>query len=189
MNIRDLTESSGYSFEGSWTPDLVFSKIWLMKELAKINPNISTAYVLGSWYGNLAFMIDHYGFPRVEKIINVETNKEFLKTGQQFIDSAGFDNVEYMLRDANDLDYRQLDSDSVVINTSLTDMPGKQWFQNIPQGQLVVLQGRDHDPNRNFYGPEDIIKRFPFGQILYQGRIKLEDPQTQYHRSMIIGLK
>lgn len=189
MNVHDLTESSGYSFAGSWTKDLVFSKIWLIQELYKIQPNISTMYILGAWYGNLAFMIDYYQRPRVKKIINVETDKKFLRTSQKILDKAGYDNVEYMLSDANDLDYRQLDDNSVVANTSLTDMPGRAWFQNIPDGQLIVLQGRDHDPNRNFYGPEDILKRFPLAQVLYRGRIQLQDPETKYHRSMIIGVK
>ena len=189
MRFADLTESSGYSFSGSWTPDLIFSKIWLLQELNQIKSHISTMYILGAWYCNLAFMIHHYGIPRVDKIINVETDKKFLKTGKHLLDIAGVDNVEYMMRDANDLDYRQLDQDSVVVNTSLTDMPGREWFTNLPRGQLVVLQGRDHDPNRNFYGPEDILKRFPFSQTLYQGRIQLQDPESTYYRSMVIGLK
>jgi hypothetical protein len=189
MKILDLTESSGYSFSGSWTPDLVFSKIWLLQQLAKIKPEVSTMYILGSWFGNLAFMVNYYGFPRVEKLINVEADKKFLKTGKQVLDTAGYNNIEYMLKDANDLDYRQLDGDSVVVNTSLTDMPGRDWFTNLPDGQLVVLQGRDQDPNRNFYNPQDILKRFPFNQVIYQGRIKLKDPETEYYRSMVIGLK
>ena len=189
MNVRDLIESSGYSFSGSWTPDLVFSKIWLLKELSQIQPQISVMYILGSWYGNLAFMIDHYKKPQVQKIINVETDQKFLRTGKQLLDKAGYKNVEYMMKDANDLDYRQLDDNSVVVNTSLTDMPGTAWFRNIPSQQMVVLQGRDHDPNRNFYGPEDILRRFPLEQVLYRGRIKLHDPETEYTRSMVIGLK
>jgi len=76
-----------------------------------------------------------------------------------------------------------------VINTSLTDMPGKDWFYNLPDGQLIALQGRDQDPNRNFYEPEDILKRFPLNQVLYTGKLQLKDPETTYFRSMVIGLK
>ena len=189
MLSREITESSGYSLEGSFTPDLVFSKYWLMQELAQIQPHISTMYVLGSWYGNLALFLTRYGEPQVDHIINVETNKEFLTTGQQLLDKFGADNVEYMLKDANDLDYRQVDDRSVVVNTSLTDMEGRAWFDNIPAGTLVALQGRDQDPNRNFHSAEDIQKRFPLSQVLYAGSLDLEDPQTEYTRCMTIGIK
>ena len=36
MNLGDIFESSGYSLEGSYTPDLVFSKLWLARELKSV---------------------------------------------------------------------------------------------------------------------------------------------------------
>ena len=59
-DIFALDESSGYSLEGSFTRDLVFSKYWLMRELAKIQRRASTMYILGSWYGNLALFLTRY---------------------------------------------------------------------------------------------------------------------------------
>jgi len=188
-DIFALDESSGYSFEGSFTSDLVFSKLWLIRELAKIQPRVSTMYVLGSWYGNLAVLLTLYPKIQVNEIINVETDPEFLKGSQRILNRVGADNVEYMLKDANELDYRQLDRDGVVVNTSLTDMPGTDWFGNIPPGTLVVLQARDHDPGKQFAGPEDIEQKFPFDQVLYSGELALEDPETEYTRFMIIGVK
>jgi protein-L-isoaspartate O-methyltransferase len=129
--------------------------------------------------------------PRItaDQIIVVEKNKEFLTTSRRLLDLAGADNVEYMLADANRLDYRQLGSSGVVVNTSLTNMPGRAWFLNIPDGTLVVLQGRDHDPNRNFESTQAIIDRFPLSQVLYHGRMQLRDPETEYTRYMVIGRK
>lgn len=189
MKSQEITESSGYSLEGSFTPDLVFSKFWLMRELAQIQPEISTMYILGSWYGNLALFLTRYGQPQVDHIINVEINPEFLKTGKKLLDQMGADRVEYMLKDANDLDYRQLDSNSAVVNTSLTDMQGQEWFERIPPGTLVALQGRDRNANQNFRSARDIQKRFPLKQVLYAGELDLEDPETEYTRYMTIGKK
>lgn len=191
MRLQEIqvTESSGYSFAGSWTPDLVFSKIWLLENLAKVRNKISTMYVLGAWYGNLAFMINHYQNMHVDKIINVEIDKKFLSTSKKLLDLAGADNVEYMLKDSNQLDYRQLDKNSVVVNSSLTDMPGRDWYDNIPRGTLLVLQGRDHDPNRNFPTPDDILDLYPLRKVAYQGSLNLQDPETQYTRTMVIGFK
>lgn len=185
----ELEESSGYSLEGSVTPDLVYSKLWLLHKLAEIQPRISTLYALGSWYGNLAMLAAKTGRPEIDKIINVEADKSFLTTSKKILDHMGVDNVEYMLKDANDLDYRQVDDNSVVVNTSLTDMPGQQWWQNIPPGTLVALQARDHDPGEQYRGTQDIEKKFPMSEVLYQGSVKLQDPETAYRRFMVIGRK
>jgi hypothetical protein len=188
-DIFTLDESSGYSLEGSFTRDLVFSKFWLIHELAKIQPEISTMYILGAWYCNLALFVDRYQQVNVDKIINVETNSEFLSIGKNMLDQAGAGNVEYMQADANDIDYRQLGPNGVVINTSLTDIKGTDWFENIPEGTLVALQARDHDPGAQFHSPADIEQKFPLSQVLYSGGLELEDPETEYTRFMVIGIK
>jgi hypothetical protein len=187
--FASLEESSGYSLEGSFTRDLVFSKYWLMHELARIQPHVSTMYVLGSWYGNLALFLNRYPRVKVDHIVNVETDPDFLNTSQHILNQAGADNIEYMLKDANDLDYRQLDQNGAVVNTSLTDMKGTDWFNNIPPGTLVVLQARDHDPGEQFRNLKDIEQKFPLSQVLYSGNLKLQDPETEYNRFMVIGIK
>jgi hypothetical protein len=98
-------------------------------------------------------------------------------------------NTEYMLIDANDLDYRQLGDNGVVINTSLTGMQGQAWFDNIPSGTLVVLQSRDNDPGDAVHSTQDIIDRFPLSEVIYDGELKLQDPETDYTRYMVIGIK
>ena len=185
----NLDESSGYSLAGSMTRDLTASKVWLLTELERIQQDFSTVYILGSWYGNLAVYMKLQPRITADKIILVEKNKEFLTTSRKLLNLAGADNVKYMLADSNKLDYRQLGDSGCVINTSLTDMPGRAWFLNIPAGTLVVLQGRDQDPNRSFSSTQDIVDRFPLSQVLYHGRMQLRDPETEYTRYMVVGRK
>lgn len=184
-----LEESSGYSLAGSFTRDLIASKVWLLQELARIQKHYSTMYVLGSWYGNLALYTKLQPTITVDHIINVETNAEMLETSQRILYLVGADNVEYMLKDANELDYRQLGPDGVVVNTSLTDMSGTAWFDRIPAGTLVAMQSRDHDPGRAAYSTQDIVDQFPLSKIIYDGELDLEDPETAYTRYMVIGIK
>ena len=184
-----LDESSGYSLKGSFTHDLTTSKVWLLQELARIKPSISTVYILGSWYGNLALYIHLTDLLRAKKIINVETDQGMLDQSERMLDHIGARNVEYMYKDANDLDYRQLGMDGAVINTSLTDMDGRDWFRNIPDGTLIAMQARDHDPGYQFHSTDDILEKFPLSQVLYQGSMKLKDPETHYRRFMVIGRK
>jgi hypothetical protein len=187
--VYNLEESSGYSLEGSYTPDLVFSKLWLIRELGKITDHVDVMYVLGAWYSNLAMLLTVAPKVDVDKIINVETDKEFLQVGKKMLAQRGVDNVEFMLKDANELTYQQLTDRSAVVNTSLTDMEGTDWFSNIPVGTLVAMQARDNDSGEQFRSPEDIQQKFPLDQVLYSGSLELEDPETDYSRFMVIGIK
>ena len=189
MNIRDLTESSGYSLQGSFTRDLTTSKVWLMQELARISPKVGTVYVLGSWYGNLSLYLHLLPLLQHGKIINVEKDPGMIRQSRRMLDRIGADDVQHMLTDANDLDYRQLGRDGAVINTSLTDMPGREWFDRIPSGTTVVMQARDHDPGRQFHSTQDILRRFPLTTVEYEGTLDLQDPETEYTRFMVIGTK
>jgi hypothetical protein len=184
-----LEESSGYSLAGSFTHDLIASKVWLLTELARIAPQVGTVYVLGSWYGNLGVLLALDPVIKYKKLINVETDRKFLQASQRIHNHLGMSNTEYMLADANTLDYRQLGSDGVVVNTSLTDMQGQDWFDNIPAGTLVAMQSRDHDPGNAAHSTQDITDRYLLSEIIYDGKLELKDPETAYTRYMVIGIK
>jgi hypothetical protein len=86
-----------------------------------------------------------------------------------------------MIKDANRLDYRQLDEDGLVINTSCHDMENRGWFDHIPSGVLVALQSRDdvdHD-----------LDQYDLSETLYQGSRKARDPETRYQSLLRIGVK
>ena len=185
----NLSESSGYSLAGSFTHDLIASKVWLLDELARIAPQVGTIYVLGSWYGNLGVLLALDPVVKYKQLINVETDKKFLQASKRIHNHMGIEKTEYMLADANDLDYRQLGTNGVVINTSLTDMQGQAWFDHIPAGTLVVMQSRDHDPGNAADSTQDITDRFPLSEVIHDGKLKLEDPETEYTRYMVIGIK
>ena len=185
----NLDESSGYGLAGSFTRDLIASKVWLLEQLAQIQQHYTTMYILGSWYGNLALYMTLQPTIAVDRIINVETNKEMLATSQRILDRIGAKNVKYMQDDANELDYRQLGRAGVVVNTSLTEMPEQAWFDHIPTGTIVALQARDQDPGVEYHSVQDIQRRYPLSQVLYQGSMPLQDPETEYTRYMTIGVK
>jgi hypothetical protein len=185
----NLDESSGYTLAGSFTRDLIASKIWLLQELKQVQQRYTTMYILGSWYGNLALYMTLQPTITVDHIINVETNLEMLDTSQHILDRVGAKNVKYMYKDANKLTYQQLGSAGVVVNTSLTEMPEKEWFNHIPAGTLVAMQARDRDSGVKYSSSQDIQRRYPLTQILYRGLMRLKDPETEYQRYMLIGVK
>jgi len=186
---RDLSESSGYTLAGSMTRDLTFSKVWLISEIEKIQQSFSTIYILGSWYANMSLYIKLASNIQADKIINVETNDEFITTGNKLLDLAGVsDNIASMKKDANKLNYQQLGQNGLIINTSLNDISGEDWFKRIPRGTLVALQARNNSSVIEYKRTEDIIKKFPL-KVLYSGSVDLEDPETEYTRFMVIGIK
>lgn len=177
----NLIEFSPPTLSGSFHRGLVFNKLWLIRELEKIKDNFSTIYILGSWYGNLSILLSRSDVT-YEKIINVDSDNKVVKIGHKLAKSLRIDsNIEPMVKDANELDYRQLDSDGLVINCSCHDMDGSDWFHNIPDGVMVVLQTRDD--------VDCDLDDFQFSKILYDGSKVLRDPETKYISLLRIGIK
>ena len=176
-----LYEFSPLTLPGSFHSGLVFNKLWLIHELEKIKDNFSTIYILGSWYGNLSILLAKSNI-KYDHIVNVDIDRNSVKIGQKLAKLMGIaDNIEPMVKDANELDYRQLDSQGLVVNTSCHDMDKDQWFDNIPKGTMVVLQSRDD--------VKDDLNEYKFNKVLFQGTRKLRDPETEYTSILKIGIK
>jgi hypothetical protein len=189
MRIFDLHESSDLTFDGSNTPDLIASKVWLCNKLKDLVPEFSTIYVLGSWYGNMGLVLLDQGIP-FNKLINVDTNKEYITASEKLLKDAGIGNrLESMIKDANQLDYRQIDSDGLIINTSVQDIKGSSWWKNIPKGVMIALQDRNATKLSQHKDLASFDQAFPMSQTLYLGQKQLEDPEIEYLRFMKIGVK
>lgn len=183
-------EVSPNTFQGNLTKDLIISKTWLLSILSEISKDYSVVYILGSWYGQTSIMLLADNF-NVKKIINVDIDRGTLKASQKMARAARVDDkVVVMNKDANQLNYQQLDKTGLVINTSCNDMENNGWFENIPKGTLVALQGRNNAPSTTpVESLEEFSKMYPLSKVLYQDQINLKDPETKYQRYMIIGLK
>ncbi len=180
----EIDEASPNTLQGSFTPDLQYSKVWLLDEVQKIlgKTQLDTIYNLGSWYSNMGLFLvaNKLGF---NKLINVDIDKDTLTTGQKLLDKLGIsDKVEHMHKDANTLDYRQLKQPGLVINTSTNDIDGDDWLKNVPEGTLVAMQGRNGTL-------EEFDKQYPLDKTYFLDEVELEDPETEYERFMKIGVK
>ena len=180
----DIDEASPNTLQGSFTPDLQYSKVWLLDEVQKIlgKTQLDTIYNLGSWYSNMGLFLvaNKLGF---KKLINVDIDEKTLSTGEKLLDKLGIsDKVEHMHKDVNTLDYRQLKQPGLVINTSTNDIDGDDWLKNIPKGTLVAMQGR--------HGTlEEFDKKYPLRKTYFLDEVEIEDPETEYERFMKIGVK
>lgn len=187
LDKDEIEEASPNTLQGSFTPDLQYSKVWLLDEVQKILEKtkinkLNTIYNLGSWYSNMGLFLvaSKLGF---NKLINVDIDKKTLTTGKKLLIKLGIAHkVIHMHKDANTLDYRQLKQPGLVINTSTNDIDGDDWLNNIPKGTLVAMQGR--------HGTlEEFDKQYPLRKTYFLDEVELEDPETEYERFMKIGVK
>ena len=176
-----LKEFTPDTLAGSFDRGIIFNKLWLIHELAKIKDKFSTIYILGSWYGNLSLLLAKSKID-YEHIVNVDTDADRVHQGQVIAQQMHVsDRIEPMVKDANRLNYQQLDKNGLVINCSVHDMPNLGWFDHIPAGVMVVLQSRtdvDHD-----------FDSYPLQNILYDGDHEFVDPETEYTSLLRIGIK
>ena len=176
-----LLEFSPLTLQGSFESGLIMNKLWLIHELKKIQDQFSTIYILGSWYGNMSILLAKNNI-QYDHIVNVDKDASVVRKAQRIARMLNIDDrIEPMVKDANRLDYRQLDQDGLVINTSCHDMANRGWFDHIPAGVLVALQSRDdvdHD-----------LDEYDLSRTLYQGSRSARDPETDYTSVLRIGVK
>ena len=195
MRINQITEDSPLTVEGSFTKDLLISKLWLWEELSNVLrelgiDHVNAVYVLGSWTGGVGMVLAAKHFD-TDTIINVDRDSNWIEASKDIANRMGFaDLTQHMVSDANQIDYRQAQSPSVVINTSTNDISGNRWFDNIPKGTIVVLQGRDAANSTVSRGSLDnFVSDYPMQKVLFLGQLPLQDPETAYHRYMVIGIR
>lgn len=181
VNEITLTEFSPLTLDGSFTKDLVFNKLWIIRELEKLNRPLGVVYVLGSWYGNMGILLAKSNL-KFNYVVNVDIDASVVNKSQKIAELLGLaGKVEPLIKDANTCKYRELDSNGIVINASCHDMENAGWYDNIPNNTLVVLQSRndvDHD-----------LDQYQLNEVLYNGKLNLQDPQTKYVSYLRIGVK
>lgn len=187
MRIKHLLETSNDSLEGSITPDLIQSKLWICEQLKDLDKTkFSAVYILGSWYGNLGFVLDRCDI-KFKKIINVDLDQQQIEFTDKLYKKLKIPS-ENMWADANTIDFRQADSKSAIINTSVQDINPDRWFDNMPKGPLVILQSRNNS-EQGYPDLKSFDERFPLTNTMYVNQREFQDPETKYLRFMKIGIK
>lgn len=176
--------------QGSISPDLNLSKLWLCNVLRKLDlVSFDNVYILGSWYGSMGlFLISkHIQF---SDIYNIDISNQKTQTVAHMLKRMHLNNhIHAVCMDANELQYHG--HRILVINTSTNDIAGVEWFDTIPSGSCIVLQGKDHQDNSN--GIETLSAfdfEYPMDRELFLSKLLLRDMQgNNYHRFMKIGIK
>ena len=184
---EEVSEASPNTLEGSFTPDLVESKTWLAKMLAKglKGKNAGTIYVLGSWYGNMGIFLQQADV-KFDKLVLIEPNEDWLMRSKDLLDTLNDEGKLVLIHQkAEDVVYEK---PGVVINTSCNET-GPVFLTKLPDNMLCLLQARNNVDNVLIETDnlEEFKDLFSLNKIYYAGEKHLTDPETDYTRYMIIG--
>lgn len=190
----------------------VQSKIWLIKELRKINHSYENILVVGSWYGQIIPYFDdiltdiEYKKVRLLDVDKVacqvsDTIFNYDKLGEYVVKSVVADINETTLHKngfewkienfKSNTKFTEKFLPNLIINSSSEHMT-EEWFnkirfKNLDSNPIVAIQS-----NNLFDIPEHVNcvhsidhmkKKFPMKEILFEGELQL----TGYKRIMLIG--
>lgn len=184
------------------------SKLWLVRELKKINPDLGTVFLCAGWYATLATMLFESGI-KIDKIRSFDIDSTTVDIAETFnkpwfTDQWRFkalvENIynidyeshtwQYWSNANNRMSYPITDVPNTIINTScehLDDFIG--WYNKIPLGKLVVLQGNNYFEILEHVNCSSNLQEFsnksPMTTTLYEGALEL----PKYTRFMKIGFK
>lgn len=184
------------------------SKLWLVREVKKTKLDLGTVFLCAGWYGILAVMIFESGI-KVDKIRSFDIDPSTVDIAEIF-NKPWFTNqwqFKSLVEDIHNIDYTSYswqywsnannrmshpitDSPDTIINTSCEHIKNfKHWYDIIPAGKLLILQGNDfieiNEHINCFENLKDFSSKAPMTTVLYEGELEL----PEYTRFMKIGFK
>jgi hypothetical protein len=169
------------------------SKIWLCEELEKLNlPTNSTIWLLAGWYAITAFLLLSRNNMSIKHIRSFDIDPECQPVADKINNNWEIQEWKFkaFTKDCNRLDYNEYPT--IVINTSTEHFDSVEWFENIPEGTLVCLQGNDmnhEDHTSEFKNLDEFVKTFSMTDLIYVGEREFSYPSWKFKRFMLIGRK
>lgn len=167
------------------------SKIWLCEELERLNWHSGLTYIYAGWYGVIAFLLLTRGKFNVDKIRSLDVDPQCESVADMINEYWVWQDWKFKAF-TQDCNLYEGQSGDLVINTSTEHFNSMEWFDRIPKGTRVVLQGNDmpHDDHHVHSGSlDDFIAAYPVSQIVYTGEKEFVYPDWKFTRYMLIGVK
>jgi len=182
------------------------SKLWLVKELSRLDLDLGIVFLCAGWYATLATMLFESGI-KINRIRSFDIddscysiaetfNKPWVKDEWRFkattqdIFDIDFNLHTYLVKRADGSTCDLTESPNTIINTSCEHIENfDNWYAKIPQGKLVILQSNNYyevEEHVNCVGSiEEFSTIAPMKDLLYSGELEL----PKYKRFMLIGYK
>ena len=169
------------------------SKLWLCEELEKLFNSIDTIWIYGGWYGVTGFLLLSRNQISIKKIKSFDLDHNCESVADMINENWVIDSWQFkaFTEDCNNLSYES-DPPDLIINTSTEHFDNMDWFEKIPKGTMVALQGNNmpHDDHViHSLNLKQFVDRYSLSKILYRGSKQFVYPTWQFTRYMVIGQK
>jgi hypothetical protein len=167
------------------------SKIWLCEELEKLNWQSNLTYIYGGWYGITAFLLLSRGKFWVDQIQSFDIDSSCEAVADMINENWVWQEWKFKAYTLDCNGHVRGEPD-LIINTSTEHFKSMAWFDCVPAGTRVILQGNnmphnDHHVHSN--SKEDFALQFPLREINFLGEKQFVYPSWQFTRYMLIGTK
>lgn len=169
----------------------VGSKIWLCEELEKLNWESNITYIYGGWHGILGFLLLSRGKFNVNKIRSLDIDPSCESIADMINENWVWQDWRFkaFTQDCNSYEGQYGD---LIINTSTEHFESMDWFDKIPKGTRVILQGNNMPHSEHVVHTEtleDFKKQYQLNNIVFEGKKEFEYPTWSFTRFMLIGFK
>ncbi|MBC7743277.1 MAG: hypothetical protein H7061_13855 [Bdellovibrionaceae bacterium] len=184
----------------AWSQGQIQSKLWLCETLEKIEslPEKPVIWILGGWYGLLAFLL--FSRDRIHPAlicqfdIDEEANERAKRINNTWI-ANGIHKFKTFNSDVTKMNYFNNDygpRPDIIINTACEHF-STQWAELIPKGILVIAQSTNMPHEQHLHGAdslEQFVSQFK-KQITITEKTQLDFnyPKLVFSRYMILGSK
>lgn len=177
----------------SFSSGQIGSKIWLCEKLEQLFDKIDNIVIYGGWYGITAFLLQSRNNIKIEKIVSLDKDPDCEPVADMINEHWKWQNWAFksFTLDCNK-DFTYCYSADLIINTSTEHFESLDWFNNIPAGKVLALQGADmiHDDHVfEFNDLDNFVKIFPLTEYYYVGEKEFVYPSWRFKRFMVIGIK
>ena len=169
------------------------SKIWLCEELEHLFDSIDFVWIYGGWYGMSAFLLQSRENIRIGQIRSYDQDPQCQEVADMINENWVYQDWKFKA-ETQDCNLLNLDKNGpdLVINTSTEHFECLDWWNNIPKGTTVALQGNNmphKDHHIHSSSLEEFIGTYPVSTLLYQGQREFKYPTWKFTRFMLIGVK
>jgi hypothetical protein len=167
------------------------SKLWLCRELERLDWSSKLTHIYGGWYGVLSFLLLSREQFHVDRIESYDLDPACESVADMI-------NNNWLIKDwkfkayTADCDFLDKTRPDLIINTSSEHFDSMLWFDTIPKGTRIVIQGNNmpHDDHVvHTESLEDFIKQYTLSKLIYSGSLDFHYPDWSFTRYMIIGYK
>jgi hypothetical protein len=169
----------------------VDSKLWLCRELESLGWSSRLTHIYGGWQGVLGFLLLSREQFKVDKIRSFDVDPSCEAVADMI-------NENWVIKDWQfkamtiDCNSDVPGNPDLVINTSTEHFESDDWFDRIPNGTRVILQGNDmvHDDHiGNAQSLTEFVNKYKLADIVYSGTKTFNYPEWSFTRFMMIGIK